>query len=334
MILLTARAQETDVETGFDSGADDYITKPFSPRELASRVQALLRALDDPAPMTLAHLGYVAAIVLLDGLPRRWWAASCWSGTSPTPASADGSRLRVPVVARRDDPQHRRARRGRVTPTSACSRPGPPSGPRWRTTPSRWSPSCGARPRAAARRAADLGRRGGSDPADARAGRRSGAAAGSTDSGCWPSRPAATTSSRASTTGDFSVRRTAMLALGAFPEPVVVDALLRQAAREPRLRATSCRRSTGSARAAVPVLRGGLTAVACGDPRSVDRRGFLAAEALGLVGASRPCPRSRRPWRSRRVELEARLRPRARSSSVPPRRSWRSRDPWATPIPR
>ena len=42
VILLTARAQESDVETGFDSGADDYITKPFSPRELASRGQALL----------------------------------------------------------------------------------------------------------------------------------------------------------------------------------------------------------------------------------------------------------------------------------------------------
>ncbi|MCL8024791.1 response regulator transcription factor [Nocardioides bruguierae] len=42
VILLTARAQESDVESGFDSGADDYITKPFSPRELASRVEALL----------------------------------------------------------------------------------------------------------------------------------------------------------------------------------------------------------------------------------------------------------------------------------------------------
>jgi DNA-binding response OmpR family regulator len=42
IILLTARAQEPDIETGFAVGADDYIVKPFSPRELASRVHAVL----------------------------------------------------------------------------------------------------------------------------------------------------------------------------------------------------------------------------------------------------------------------------------------------------
>ncbi|MGH2926718.1 MAG: response regulator transcription factor [Solirubrobacteraceae bacterium] len=42
VILLTARTHERDVQNGFASGADDYVTKPFSPRELASRVQAVL----------------------------------------------------------------------------------------------------------------------------------------------------------------------------------------------------------------------------------------------------------------------------------------------------
>ena len=42
VIMLTARAQETDIEQGFAAGADDYVTKPFSPRELASRVAAVL----------------------------------------------------------------------------------------------------------------------------------------------------------------------------------------------------------------------------------------------------------------------------------------------------
>ena len=42
MILLTARAQEADVASGFEAGADDYVKKPFSPMDLQLRVQALL----------------------------------------------------------------------------------------------------------------------------------------------------------------------------------------------------------------------------------------------------------------------------------------------------
>jgi two-component system phosphate regulon response regulator PhoB len=42
VILLTARVQEGDMEVGFGAGADDYVVKPFSPRELISRVEALL----------------------------------------------------------------------------------------------------------------------------------------------------------------------------------------------------------------------------------------------------------------------------------------------------
>ena len=43
VIMLTARAQESDMLRGFDAGADDYLTKPFSAKELVARVQAVLR---------------------------------------------------------------------------------------------------------------------------------------------------------------------------------------------------------------------------------------------------------------------------------------------------
>jgi two-component system alkaline phosphatase synthesis response regulator PhoP len=48
VLMLTARAQEADKILGLDMGADDYVTKPFSPRELRARIRALLRRVDPP----------------------------------------------------------------------------------------------------------------------------------------------------------------------------------------------------------------------------------------------------------------------------------------------
>ena len=50
IIMLTARSEEKERVHGLELGADDYVTKPFSPKELVARVGALLRRLERPAP--------------------------------------------------------------------------------------------------------------------------------------------------------------------------------------------------------------------------------------------------------------------------------------------
>jgi DNA-binding response OmpR family regulator len=49
IILLTAKAQEAEKVMGLELGADDYVTKPFSPRELRARIKAVLRRFGEPA---------------------------------------------------------------------------------------------------------------------------------------------------------------------------------------------------------------------------------------------------------------------------------------------
>jgi DNA-binding response OmpR family regulator len=52
VIMLTARGEETDRVVGLELGADDYIAKPFSPREVVARVRAVLRRTRDATPAT------------------------------------------------------------------------------------------------------------------------------------------------------------------------------------------------------------------------------------------------------------------------------------------
>jgi two-component system phosphate regulon response regulator PhoB/two-component system alkaline phosphatase synthesis response regulator PhoP len=52
IIMLTAKTEETDKVLGLELGADDYVTKPFSPRELVARVKAVLRRRDRKEPET------------------------------------------------------------------------------------------------------------------------------------------------------------------------------------------------------------------------------------------------------------------------------------------
>lgn len=63
IIMLTARAEERDKISGLDGGADDYVTKPFSPRELVSRIHAVLRrtSANDEKRVTVGVLDLDAA---------------------------------------------------------------------------------------------------------------------------------------------------------------------------------------------------------------------------------------------------------------------------------
>ena len=63
VIMLTARADESDRVGGLEIGADDYVTKPFSPKELTARVAALLRRSGHGAPASPTTLRYGSIVI-------------------------------------------------------------------------------------------------------------------------------------------------------------------------------------------------------------------------------------------------------------------------------
>ena len=66
IIMLTARGEESDRIAGLELGADDYVTKPFSPRELTARVAALLRRVQRAPAAANGRLGYGPIVMDLD----------------------------------------------------------------------------------------------------------------------------------------------------------------------------------------------------------------------------------------------------------------------------
>jgi two-component system alkaline phosphatase synthesis response regulator PhoP len=73
VIMLTARSEETDKIVGLSVGADDYLTKPFSPRELIARIKAALRRLQNPNNSTDIAAPLIFPHVRIDSSERRVW---------------------------------------------------------------------------------------------------------------------------------------------------------------------------------------------------------------------------------------------------------------------
>jgi len=71
IIMLTARADESDKLDGLGVGADDYVTKPFSPRELVARVSAVLRRTSDAGPSPVSGRSVSVQDIEIDATTRQ-----------------------------------------------------------------------------------------------------------------------------------------------------------------------------------------------------------------------------------------------------------------------
>jgi len=89
ILMLTAKSEEADKVLGLDSGADDYVTKPFSPKELIARVRALLRRqtpVEDTGPLSVGPLR-------LDPSSHR--VLAIWPNADPRPISLGPTEYRL-----------------------------------------------------------------------------------------------------------------------------------------------------------------------------------------------------------------------------------------------
>jgi two-component system response regulator BaeR len=69
VVMVTARVEEIDRLLGLEAGADDYLCKPFSPRELMARIKAILRRSAQAAPRRALDIDEAARRIALHGQP-------------------------------------------------------------------------------------------------------------------------------------------------------------------------------------------------------------------------------------------------------------------------
>ena len=119
VIFMTARIAEEDRIHGFELGADDYITKPFSPKELVLRVQAIFRRIDGAAVEGCASGGAVASPRFFKAGPSSMLFSEAEHRPSLSKAhrqAPTGSSL-GPRCSRNASTIHRRLTKGLLTPT-------------------------------------------------------------------------------------------------------------------------------------------------------------------------------------------------------------------------